>query len=681
LNNCNHKPNLNAEEDQYNYFMQKFRLALIALFILWISLVIGAFYVAQKPLAMQVASGLFSVLWTLTLTGLIVMDASTLGGFLIKKFFPTFDSGERLLLGTGLGLGIFGLLGFGLAVTGLAKPIILLLILIGIWLPSIWLGALHQVQDDVRSVGQILQSSTERSVKWIPWLTVIALILSFIVAFAPPVDSFDALAYHLTVPALWLKEGGLAANQVLPSYWFPELAEGVFVWGLGLGNEIMPQLIHLCWFILTIALLWLWTQKVWKNELAWRAVALCISIPSLPMVAAWAYTDFTLCFFIVAVLYLLWRADTFPDRRILILAGCLSGMAMGVKYASFILPLFAVIWLLWRHGRPTRELMHSMILFIGPALLVGCLWYIRNWIWTGNPVFPFIFGGKFWDAFRAARYTIPRSGVGWNPLDLILLPFNVTLGHRDTTYYDGRIGPLWLTLLPVCILVLFLLRKESAKKRGMMFLLATYSAVSFGLWTFGVINTRGLWQSRYLFPALIVISPLAGFAWEKITGINLKHFRVSYVFDVLVFLCISVSLLDFGLFVLARNPIATALGIESKQAYYEKYQPTYADALALVNQTPENASVYFLYEPRSYGMNRTVQSDLVLDNLDHDFYLNHTPENVLQAWQAEGYTYVLYQKAGDSMLAFSEESQQLFSMLTIVAETENTILYQVPTTK
>ena len=109
--------------------MSRLRIILIALLVGWIGFIFAAFYVVQKPLALQVGSGLLSVLWTLILTTLLLVDASTLGGFLLKNFFPFFDSGERLLLGTGLGLGIFGLLGFGLAAAGAAKPIILLILL------------------------------------------------------------------------------------------------------------------------------------------------------------------------------------------------------------------------------------------------------------------------------------------------------------------------------------------------------------------------------------------------------------------------------------------------------------------------------------------------------------------------------------------------------------------------
>ena len=658
--------------------MAKLRPVVIIIFLLWVAFVLGAFYVTQRPFAIQVGKGLCSTAWSLILTGILLTNAASWGGHLIRKIFPFINAEERALLGTGLGLGFFGLIGFGLAVLGAAHWYILLILQVGLLAVVGWLGWLREAREDFTRLWQTFRTPVARGFLWIPCLAALLAILCLMLAFAPPADSFDALAYHLAVPSLWLKLGGLTSAQILPSYWFPELAEGVFVWGLGLGSEITPQLLHFTWGILTIALLWFWIHKLWGNSLAWRSIALMISMPSLPMIASWAYTDLTLCFFVVAVLYLLWRSIGVTDWHLWVLSGCFCGMAMGVKYASFVLPLVAIIWIPWRQKRRLVDMIRSGCIFGAIAILVACPWYIRNWIWTNNPFFPFVFGGKFWDSFQAAHYSFGGTGIGLNLVEIFLLPFNVTLGHRDTTYFDGRIGPLWLILLPVCLWVLWSLRREIDEKRLAIYLLALFGALSLGFWTIGVITTNALWQSRYLFPALFMLSPLAALAWENLSHLDWKRVRISNVFNVLAAISILVSLLDFGLFVLFRNPLAVAIGIEAKQAYFERIQPTYGDALALVNQTPKDARIYFLFEPRTYGMSRSVQSDLILDNLGHDFYIYHTPEAILHAWRFQGYTYVLYQREGDTLLENPIESRRLFSLLEIVSATPNTILYRVP---
>jgi 4-amino-4-deoxy-L-arabinose transferase-like glycosyltransferase len=399
-------------------------------------------------------------------------------------------------------------------------------------------------------------------------------------------------------------------------------------------------------------------------------------MPSLPLLASWAYTDLALAFYCAAVLYLLWLALDSTNGRPWILSGIFCGMAMGIKYTSFVLPLVALALLVWTSRRHLLDALAPTVRFTVAAVLVASPWYLRNWIWVGNPFYPFLFGGKYWDAFLAAHYAQSGTGIGFNLRELILMPLNLALGQRDANFYDGRIGPLWLILLPACLWLLW--NHHKAKERRALYLPALFGAASLGVWVAGVINFSALWQSRLLFPALLPLAPMAALAWESFSRFDTRRFQFSFFFSTLVVLSIMVSLLDFGLFVLARDPLAAALGMTSRQAYFEYTQPSYADALSLVSQTPADAHIYFLFEPRSYGMNRTITPDSINQNLVHDFYLYHTPENILHAWQSQRYNYVLYQRVGDGFPENLEGEQRLFSLLDITAETPNTILYRIP---
>jgi hypothetical protein len=294
----------------------------------------------------------------------------------------------------------------------------------------------------------------------------------------------------------------------------------------------------------------------------------------------------------------------------------------------------------------------------------------------GNPIYPFLFGGKYWDAFLAVHYAQPGTGIGFNLREFVLVPLTITLGQRDANFFDGRIGPMWLILMPACLWVLWTHRKANESRA--LNLPAIFGAASLGVWLAGVITSSALWQSRLLFPALLPLAPLAALGWESFTRLDTPRFRFSFVFNTLVVLSITATLLDFGLFVLKRNPIAVTLGMTDRQAYFEQFQTSYGDALSLVSHTPPDAHVYFLFEPRSYGMSRSVTPDPINQNLAHDFFLYHTPENVLHAWKAQGYTNVIYQRAGDELIKNSAEDQRLFSLMDMVEETPNTILYQIP---
>ncbi|MFH2102335.1 MAG: glycosyltransferase family 39 protein [Chloroflexota bacterium] len=658
--------------------MNRIKLPLVLLFLIWLGFVLAAFFTVQHPLAMQITSGLLDVILSLLATTTMLINAAALGSGILRRWFPFINGPERVLLGTGLGLGFFGLSGFGLAASGVNHPNVYASIQIVLFAIAGFAGWLRLIQQDFQLLWQYLRTPLERKLAWIPWLVIIFLGLAFILAFAPPADSFDALLYHLAIPEAWLKNGGLTAATIIPHYWYPGLVEGMYTWGLALGSDMVAQFLHLACSVLTVLLIWRWVERIWGNTTAWRAVAVIVSVPSLPLLASWAYTDMTLAFTCATAVYLLWRSLEVRDRRIFALCGVYCGLAMGVKYTSFILPITIVGWIIWKQRRNAGEMLRN-ILWIGiPAAIVASPWYVRNWIWMGNPVYPFVFGGQNWDPFLAAQYSEAGSGIGWSFLEIILLPINITLGHRDMNFFDGRIGPVWLILLPIALWTLWRIRLEDENKRQGILLPALFALANIIFWTIGVISTAALWQSRLLFPGLMLLAPLMGLAWEKLELLDLQRFRISFILRTLLLIFLSVNLLDLGLFVLVRNPLATALGMNSRQTYYERFQPNYDDALALVDQTPEDARVYFVFEPRSYQMTRSVYADPINQNLAHDFYLYQTPEKVLQAWQAEEYTYVLYQFAGDSLVDNPEQVAQLFSMLEIIDQTSRTVLYRIP---
>jgi hypothetical protein len=105
-----------------------------------------------------------------------------------------------------------------------------------------------------------------------------------------------------------------------------------------------------------------------------------------------------------------------------------------------------------------------------------------------------------------------------------------------------------------------------------------------------------------------------------------------------------------GLSVIARNPLSIVTGSVTSQNYLERYQPGYAHALQMVSQTSLNSKVYSLFEPRTYGMNRNIQPDPILDNFSHDLYLYGDPENMINAWRLQGYTYILLNIRGANFI-------------------------------
>jgi hypothetical protein len=628
----------------YNLFMGRFRFPLALLFFLWIGFVLAAFYVVQKPAFLQVATGLISTVWTLSVTLLLIFEAACIGHWLLERLHLTSITGiEQFLLGTGLGLGIFGLAGFGLAATGMAKPMALLALLGGLlgWL--IFRGQSQILYKNLRILLQTWKESSREAPFWVRVALVLAFLLVFLLALAPPVEAFDALLYHLSVPAMWLKDGGLKLVNML-QYWFPGLVEGIFVWPMALGSDRAPQFIHFIFSLLTALLLWDWARQLWGNRTAWWVLALFLTIPSLLRLSAWAYTDLALSYYTLAVLYTIWKWKDTGGNRWLALSGLMAGFAMGIKYTSFLVPLTGMIFLVWWGWRDIRNTLLRMLGFGGLAALIAIPWYTRNWIWTGNPFYPFVFGGLFWDSFRAQMVSGLSTGIGWNLRSILLLPLNATLGTHDANFIDGRIGPFFLIMLPVTLWTLWIARRELPSRHSALLLTASFAGLTALTWTFGVIQTATLWQTRLLLPGLIPFVLVMAVGIDQLQRLDTPVLKISFLISTMIGLVAFISLLDIVLQVSYRNPLKVAIGAETVQEYITRVQPGYGEELKLVEQAPSNAYVYFLYEPRSYGMPRRVQPDPINDNWAHDLYLSGSVDATLADWRVHGYTHVLFSR-------------------------------------
>jgi 4-amino-4-deoxy-L-arabinose transferase-like glycosyltransferase len=672
----------------------KTKIASSVLFFFWSGLILSAFFIAQKPVAIQALAGIGSFVWTLLMVILVILNAAALGHQILGRLVN--DQLERFLLGTGLGLGIFGLAGFGLAIIGWARLPVLLVILLGMLIWQLFRGAIPAVLDAVRALAVTLRDSCQGVPFWMPFAAAITAILTFILALAPPADAFDALIYHLAVPELWLRDGGLRLFD-MPPYWFPSLVEGLNVWPLVLGNDLGAQLYHFTFGLLAILLLWLWVRSLWGDQTGWWVIILSLTMPSLKWLAAWAYTDLALVFFALGMLYSLWKWLDADDPRWLMVTAAMSGLAMGVKYTSFLVPVVAGCFILFKvfskniSRQDRQKNLLDVIRFSAVALLIASPWYLRNWVWMHNPFYPFVFGGPFWDSFRANWYTASGSGIGWNLKELALLPLNMTIDYGEAfNNFNGQIGPFFLILFPPVFWILWKSRlDQSVSKRKALMVVCLFSVSNVAFWTYGVINSAGLWQMRLLFPGLVPLLMPMAIAVQEIKRLNTPSLRISFIFSALVGLFIFSTLLDFGLLILVRNPFMPALGLQTRQEYLSKTLPEYAVALDWLEKTPVNARIYFLCEQRFYGIQRNVQPDVNNDNLAHDFYLYGNAEGVISAWQAKGYTYALLSRRQLNVLRDSNptltpgawlEESRLEKMLPVVSVSPGGefVLYAIP---
>jgi len=667
------------------------------LFLVWAGALTIAYYVAQRP-DLYALPGLVDTLWTLVAASIILFNSYGLGIRAIHKTITlvqwisksqalTFDeksgdfelrsklgSIDRLPIAIGIGLGVTGLLGLAVSALHIATHLILTTIQLTLALIFLLQKDFDALRADLNSVALHWRYSFQQYNLFSRLAVVLPVIYSFFITLTPPFEAFDVLSYHLTQPERILQDGGLRAIDITP-FWYPNITENVYLWTLAMRAERAAQIMHFAWGMLAVFLVWRWATRIGGLEIGRKSLLLIASIGSLPILAGWAYADMALVFYTVAALYALYCYESTKLCSWVAITGIMAGFAMGVKYTSFMVPVVCGILILFK--RPFIRSFKSALLFSVIAIVIAVPWYARNAVVMHNPFYPFVFDGLYWDSFRAEWYSNTGTGIGWDISKIVLIPLDIILGHRELTSSDGNIGPVFLILLPPTIWILLKRRihipgianASSQTNTWSLTAIGLFAALSFVAWTLGVINSKVLWQIRFYYPALIPFAIPTAIGWDFLKQLDTPKLRLSYFMNALVTAVVAVVLFSNGQFVLQRNPLALAFGIQSRERFLERVNPSYASLIQLMDELPAAANVYALYEPRTYNLPRPTQPDIPLYNFAHDLYLHHTSVEIIRQWQMQGYTHILVYERGRQFMLDNNPDYQSPALQNALSET------------
>ncbi len=627
------------------------------------------------------------------------------------------STGEILILGSGLGLGALGLLTLGLGLAGLFYRwlFILISVILTLLLWADWLALWRRLRR--------WPPKEDRPGRLVALYLVTLSFFALTMALLPPID-WDGLFYHLTGPKIFIQAHRISPGINIPHFNFPFLAEMLFTYAMLLRGDIAAKLTHALFGLLLAGLVYLMARRHLNRASAWPAVLVFLSMPMVVTLAGWAYNDLTLAFYQLAALYALLRsqmsvassqmsvassqmseveipnpqpstrfanlqpstpnlqpASRTPNPRWLVLSGVFAGLAMGLKYTSFVGPLTLGLILIWWQvtgyrsqvaGHRSQETAISpsihnsqftihnsqflpLLYFALPAFLVALPWYLKNFFFTGNPFYPFlsgIFDGFFWDSFRAEAYAQAGTGIGFDLPTLLSLPVLATLGVKDVNYFDGRTGPLFLAFLPLILLYgLFRYpggdRARRPERPPALDLWLIFALAQFSFWTLGVIWSRSLWQSRLLLTGLTALSPVIGWLWQDLVHLDRPGFSLRRFANLLISLVLVLNLVELTLSFVQVNPLAYLTGRETRAEYLTRRLGAYYATIEQLNETlPSTAVVLLLWEPRSYFCQVECRPDSILDQLAHDQYLYQKAAQIVRAWHKAGITHVLLNRQG-----------------------------------
>jgi hypothetical protein len=341
--------------------------------------------------------------------------------------------------------------------------------------------------------------------EWPRWQLALAALIGatvvlVVVAAGAPVSAFDSLHYHASAPARYAESHELLEFEWGWSSYQPFTVEMLVTDGILLRDTIQgafaPLLLALGALAATIGM----GARVGGRGLGLLAGAIFFVQPLMAFEASGTLIESGLAFVTALAAWNLAVYARTGDRAAIALAGLFAGAAAGMKYVGLFVLLSAGVALLLVARR--RLGVVPLALFAAPAALVALPWYLKNLAQTGNPLYPFVFGGVNEYAERWIDSGIHEHGHGRGPLDALLLPFRL-LAEGDDFDRGSWLSPLLLLFAPVSLL-------DERRRRACALALAAV-LVYLAAW-FATSQ-----QARFLLPFAPVLAVLAALGVVALT--------------------------------------------------------------------------------------------------------------------------------------------------------------------
>lgn len=358
-----------------------------------------------------------------------------------------------------------------------------------------------------------------------PWLAVAGGVLLAGCALASvrataglPFTGLDAQNFQIPVPARWLQTGSLwQLAQFTPDYsnaTYPHTGNVVLL------AAILPWRSAFAAGLATVPFYGLALVATYGAARELRAPAgaaalAALTLGAVPIVSRTglqgAMSDGPMLAWLAAGVLFLLRHARGGRASDLVLAGAGLGLAFGAKwYAVAAVPVIVAAWALARR-RPAEWLKLA-----GLTGAVGGVWLVRNWVETGNPLFPQSAAGLF-----PAPPDPFRETAGW------------TLAHYATDFEVWRtylrpafaafLGAPGLALVVGTVVAAGLAARDRARAAAAGVAVAVTLAVVYVFTPYSALGAEGAptdagVSTRYALPALLAAALLLGWALGRLRG-------------------------------------------------------------------------------------------------------------------------------------------------------------------
>lgn len=547
-----------------------------------------------------------------------------IGKFAIKYFFPSIVISrlEFILYSISLGIGVVVYLVFFLGVFGILYKNVIIIISALIFL----LGVRNS-----RSIPLALPDIHLNKSYLFPGIIIsLFLLLNFLCCFAPE-TFYDSLLYHLAIPVRFLQEHKIFHLKYLVFSGLSSGLEMIYTVALSFGNEILAKLIHFSMGIGILVSLYGFGKKLNKPFIGILAASIFYSIPVVSTNSVNTQVDLAMTFFALISLLALfnWHISEKPEKGPLVLSALFSGIAMSIKYTavfSIIGINFVIFWsIVFNKKESLYKFLRVIVIYDIIIFLLVLPWFIKNFIFTSNPFYPYFAGIK-----SMAILLTEQKGMMINSLQSLIIYFKEIA-------FTSKWGSIRLGFVPLLGLILFIIPALHKKSTSFFTVFFIFSLMP---WLF---VTR---LARYNLYGLAILSLITAYQFCLIKE---KSKITAYILYLLI---VSACLYNFlwtaELHFRNMQPLKVAVGLESKSSYLSRERPTYPNpsypAIEYINKTlDKNAGVLFVGETRGFYCERRFITHTVYDNnLLQDFLeSSNDEEKLLQDFKENSITHIL----------------------------------------
>ena len=624
-----------------NPVLQTFTLAVCA-YLLWN-------YLTRKTYLTQNIAELLIGLKDIAILIYFIGCSYVVGSRLFRRITKVSDiSTGMLVFSLALGFAFYSVLGLLIAMLHVLSPIMLWATLL---IPSVvfW-REWSKLISFLKAKGTASYSVHPASVFFI-----ILFFVYGIAAISPP-WAIDELTYHLAIPQEYLRSGGIPATSGIAFNYQPMAMSILYMYLMGIGSDYLPKLLHLFFLGLMILSMHRYAISLTTRRIALFATLLFSCQWAVQHGVQRANIDFHMAFYALVSFFLL--IDLFlPERPFcismstesrIILSGIFLGTAIFSKYTAIASVAGSELLLLYLIYK-SRIRMHHFVLFnvFALAIFVPCM--IRNYLYTGDPLFWFL--SKALGSYRifnaeqfAALPGIVNLGIPNHSIQLFLLgPFMMYfLGAYPTINFDGFIDPFYMVTI---VLGFYFLRTSL-----LMRIIYIYVVAFYAVWILTAPITRYLLP---IMPLLALITMITFSAIEDSFPSRFKSWARSSVTALVLLFCL-INLTSFWVSsgYLMGNNIQASLGMIEKKDYLRPTEAgatleaeKFIDRLEAKEGRPANSEsgkIFMIRANQTYYLKRGVYGDAMHLNLPLLKSVEDGGQDPLFWLRSKGYRYILY---------------------------------------